>query len=80
MTKSKSHPEVLTTVDGVPLKTSLNRALRKKKINSLLLVAPLFLFILLTFLVPITDMLFRAVDNKIVSELIPRTVPLLSMG
>jgi len=78
MTKSEFHQEVLTTADGVPLKISLNRVLRRKKINSLLLVAPLFLFILLTFLIPITDMLFRAVDNKIVSELIPRTVPLLA--
>jgi putative spermidine/putrescine transport system permease protein len=52
--------------------------MRKKMITSLLLVTPLFLFILLTFLMPITDMLLRSVDNKIVGELLPRTIPLFS--
>ncbi len=78
MTNPDATQEVLTTADGVPLKVSLKRALRRKKRNSLLLVAPLFLFILLTFLLPITDMLLRSVDNKIVSDLLPRTVPLLA--
>ncbi len=78
MTIANITQEVLTTADGVPLKVSLNRALRRRKINSLLLVAPLFFFILLTFLVPITDMLLRSVDNKIVPTLLPRTVPLIA--
>ncbi|MEN8173352.1 MAG: ABC transporter permease [Chloroflexota bacterium] len=78
MTDPDTTPEVLTTADGVPLKISLKRAMRRKMINSLLLVAPLFLFILLTFLAPITDMLLRSVDNKIVEELLPRTVPLIA--
>jgi len=67
----------LTTADGVSLKVSLNRALRKRKITALLLVTPLFLFILLTFLGPIFDMLLRSVDNKIVVQVLPTTVPLL---
>lgn len=78
MTDSDTTPEVLTTADGVPLKISLKRAMRRKKINALLLVAPLFLFILLTFLAPITDMLFRSVDNKIVGQEAPRTVSVIS--
>ena len=78
MTNPDSTQKVLTTADGVPLKVSLKRALRRKKRNSLLLVAPLFLFILLTFLLPITDMLLRSVDNKIVPDLLPRTAPLLA--
>ena len=69
---------VLTTADGVPLKTSLRRAQRRRKINGLLLVAPLFLFILLTFLLPIADMLLRSVDNSIVPEQMPRTVASLA--
>ena len=77
MTDQVTTQEVLTTADGVPLKISLKRAMRRKMITSLLLVTPLFLFILLTFLMPITDMLLRSVDNKIVGEQIPRTVPLL---
>ncbi len=78
MTNPDTIPEVLTTADGVPLKISLKRAMRRKMITSLLLVAPLFLFILLTFLAPITDMLLRSVDNKIVEELLPRTVSKIS--
>ena len=78
MTDPSKTTEVLTTADGVPLKKSLRRALRRKKITALLLVAPLFLFILLTFLIPISDMLLRSVDNKLVSDLLPRTVPLLA--
>ena len=64
----------LVTSDGVPLKVSLNRALRKRKITALLLVTPLFLFIMLTFLGPIFDMLLRSVDNKIAAEVFPKTV------
>ena len=78
MTDQVTTQEVLTTADGVPLKISLKRAMRRKMITSLLLVTPLFLFILLTFLMPITDMLLRSVDNKIVGELLPRTIPLFS--
>ncbi|MXU65661.1 ABC transporter permease [Oceanomicrobium pacificus] len=60
--------------DGTPLKRSLNRALRRQKLRALMLVAPLLLFILITFILPIGDMLFRSVENQIVSETLPRTV------
>ncbi len=60
--------------DGTPLKTSLNRALRRQKIRALMLVAPLLLFVLLTFVVPIGDMLLRSVRNQIVSDTIPLTI------
>ena len=63
----------LTTVDGTPLKISLARALRRDKIKSLLLVAPLMLFITLTFVIPIGDMLFRGIEDPIVSNYLPRT-------
>lgn len=65
---------VLTTQDGVPLKVSIRRALRAQKIRALLLVAPLFLFILLSFVAPIADMLFRSVENDIVPNTLPKTV------
>ncbi len=68
----------LVTADGVPLKTALQRTLRKRRRTALLLVAPLFLFILLTFLMPIFDMLLRSVDNKLTQEILPTTVPLLA--
>lgn len=60
--------------DGTPLKASLNKALRRQKLRALMLIAPLLLFVLLTFIFPIVDMLFRSVENDIVSNTIPRTV------
>ncbi len=60
--------------DGTPLKTSLARALRRQKLRALMLVAPLFLFIMLTFIAPIADMLFRSVENGIVPDTLPQTV------
>jgi len=60
--------------DGTPLKKSLNRALRLQKTRALLLIAPLLLFVVLTFVIPIGDMLFRSVRNQIVSETIPLTI------
>jgi len=70
--------QVLTTADGVPLKTSLHRTLRRRKITALLLVAPLFVFIMITFLFPIADMLVRSFDNSLVPNVLHRTVPLLA--
>jgi len=67
-------PEVITTVDGIPLKESLKKALWQRKKTALLLVAPLFLFVLITFLVPIFDMLLRSVDNTLVAENFPTLV------
>ena len=37
-------------------------------------VLPLLLFVLITFIAPIADMLFRSVENRIVTETLPRTV------
>jgi putative spermidine/putrescine transport system permease protein len=64
--------------DGTPLKASLNRALRAQKLRALALIAPLLIFVLVTFIAPIVDMLFRSVENQIVSETLPRTVAELS--
>jgi putative spermidine/putrescine transport system permease protein len=60
--------------DGTQLKLSLRRALRAQKLRALLLVAPLLLFILVSFVMPIADMLFRSVENEIVPETLPKTV------
>ena len=64
----------LTTHDGKSLKKSISIALRREKIRSLLLIAPLLAFVLATFIFPIADMLFRSVENSIVAETLPRTV------
>ncbi|QXT39089.1 ABC transporter permease [Gymnodinialimonas ceratoperidinii] len=60
--------------DGTPLKRSLARALRVQKMRALLLIAPLLIFIMVAFIAPIVDMLFRSVENQITSETLPRTV------
>ena len=73
MTDSTNSGPVLAA-DGTPLKRSLARALRLQKLRALMLIAPLLLFILVAFILPIADMLFRSVENEIVSETLPRTV------
>ena len=60
--------------DGTPLKRSLRRALRAQKIRALALIAPLLIFVLVAFIAPIADMLFRSVENQIVGNTVPMTV------
>ncbi len=67
----------LVTADGKPLKASLAKALRRQRLTALGLVAPLFLFILLTFIIPIGDMLTRSVENGMVSDILPRSTEVL---
>lgn len=69
---------ILTTADGTPLKQALARATRRNKIRAFLLVAPLVLFILVTFIIPIVDMLTRSVANPEVQDAIPQTAALLA--
>ena len=77
MTDTTNSGPVLAA-DGTPLKRSLARALRTQKLRALALVAPLLIFVLITFLAPIADMLFRSVENDIVANTLPKTVAALS--
>jgi putative spermidine/putrescine transport system permease protein len=70
--------EPMLAADGRPLGVSLARSLRRQKLGALLLIMPLLLFILVTFVLPIADMLFRSVENRIVSVTLPRTVAALA--
>lgn len=74
MADAEAENEVITTADGIPLKESLKKALWERKKTALLLVAPLFLFVTITFLIPIFDMLIRSVDNSIAGEQFPNVV------
>ena len=67
----------MLSADGTPLKKSLARALRRQKLRALALIAPLLIFVLVTFIAPIADMLFRSVENQIVSDTLPRTTEIL---
>ena len=71
MNQTVSGP-ILTT-EGIPLKVSLKKAERKNKIRAFLLVAPLLIFILVTFLIPIGDMLIRSVDDSYINTVFPKT-------
>ena len=73
-----SNTNAVLASDGTSLKKSLAKSLRRQKIRALLLIAPLLFFVLLTFIAPIGDMLFRSVENNIVSDTLPRTVKVLS--
>ena len=66
--------DLVLSADGKPLRASLNRALRRQKLRALLLIAPLLVFVAVSFVAPIVDMLFRSVENQIVSNTLPRTV------
>jgi len=63
----------ILTTDGIPLKVSLQKSERRNKIRAALLVAPLLLFILFTFLIPIGDMLLRSVDDSYINTVFPKT-------
>ena len=63
----------LLTNDGVPLKVSLKKSLRRTKIRSfLLLLAPL-LFLLIMFVTPIGSLLSRSIDDVDINRVLPET-------
>ena len=63
----------LLTNDGVPLKESLRKSLRRTKIRSfLLLLAPL-LFLLIMFVGPIGSLLSRSIDVLNINTVLPQT-------
>ena len=64
--------EILTT-DGVPLSLSLKKAERKNKIKAFLLVAPLLLFLLITYISPIGEMFTRSIDDRMITNMLPKT-------
>ena len=63
----------ILTTGGIPLEESLKKAEKKNKIKAFLLVAPLLLFIVITYIFPIGDMLFRSVDDRMVTKMLPKT-------
>ncbi|MCY4186237.1 MAG: ABC transporter permease [Rhodobacteraceae bacterium] len=71
----------MVNVDSLVGRNSLHRkvqrSLRIQKLRALGLIAPLFIFILISFVIPIGDMLFRSIENQLVSEVLPRTTEYL---
>jgi putative spermidine/putrescine transport system permease protein len=60
---AEATPDLLTTADGRPLKEALATAQARAKRRAFLLVLPLLLFVLLTFLIPIGYMLKRSFEH-----------------
>ena len=65
--------DTLSITEGLSLKARLRRAERRRKIRAAGLVAPLFLFLVITFIIPILLLLQRAVHNPEILEVLPRT-------
>ena len=74
MTDASTTGGPMLAADGTPLKKSLARALRLQKMRALALIAPLLIFVLVSFIIPIGSMLFRSVENGMVAETLPLTV------
>ena len=62
----------LTTADGRPLKLALDQAMRRARWQAFLLVVPLLLFVIVTFAVPIVQMLYLSIYNPVFSDHMPR--------
>lgn len=69
--------DVMRAADGTPLKDSLRRSMRRAKTKALLLVAPLGLFILFSFALPIADMVKRSFYSPEIANVLPETADLL---
>ena len=68
-----SETQQILTTDGIPLEVSLKKSERKNKLKAFLLVAPLLLFLIITYVFPIGDMLVRSVDDRQVTNMLPKT-------
>ncbi|MEO1067114.1 MAG: ABC transporter permease [Pseudomonadota bacterium] len=72
----QAKPE-LTTADGVPLKKKLAQSLRRSRLRAFMLTAPLVLFILVSFILPIGQMLTRSINNDAFGAALPNTAAAL---
>ncbi len=74
MAAGQTDDGIVRAADGTPLKARLAKALRREKLRAFLMIAPLLFFIVVSFLLPIGDMLFRSVENQIVENTLPNVV------
>ena len=68
---------VMRAADGMPLKRKLRIAERRERLKALGLVAPLFLFIVLSFVLPIVSMLRYSVEDDVLSKNLPQVMATL---
>jgi len=72
-----SELQSLTTADGTPLKESIRRSERRARLRAFLLVLPLLAFLVVTFVVPIVQLMARSVYNPEVVNYLPNTAEAL---
>ena len=72
-TTSSLQQAPLLTADGIPLKVSLERSLRQNRLRAMMLVAPTLLFLIILFVIPIGEMLFKSVDDTLINKVLPKT-------
>lgn len=68
---------VMHAADGTSLKRKLQQSMRAEQLKALVLIAPLFLFIVFSFIVPIGSMLTRAFYDPAMHEIMPNSVAAL---
>jgi len=68
-----SETQKILTTDGIPLEVSLKKVERRNKFKAFLLVAPLLFFLLIVYISPIVGMLFNSVDDRMVTNALPKT-------
>ena len=68
---------ILYESDTRAIRSAMRKADRRRKLRAFLLVAPLVLFLLVIFIIPIGALLERAVDNPEVIQSLPRTLAAL---
>ncbi len=66
------------TADGTPLKKKLAQALFLSRLRAFGLVAPLLLFIIVSFIIPILSLLWRGVENDTYAVAMPATTEMLA--
>ena len=67
----------ILTADGIPLRVSLRRSMRRSKLRALALVLPAFLFLVTVFILPIGNLLTRSVDDALINHQLPLTFSLI---
>ena len=69
---AQQNPNAILSDDGVPLKQKLARTTRTLKWRAFLLTLPLVLFLVVSFVLPIGQMLLRSVHNPTGGDVLPQ--------
>ena len=77
MIEKTSNPEN-SGIDAFLLKKQFKRTGRNKKVTSLVLIAPLFVFLLINFLLPVALLLFKSIDDRPVTLVLQKTTRALA--